>query len=119
MRFMVLVKADKNSEAGVLPDKKILTEMGKFNEEMVKAGVLLAAEGRLGSPCGARGACAGLVGQGAGRLAVGAGASRQGRYRRRRQSRLLRRLRCGAGGLGNGSFQPGHLQAARHDLPPL
>lgn len=45
MRFMVIVKADKNSEAGVLPDKKILTEMGKFNEELVKAGVMLAGEG--------------------------------------------------------------------------
>ena len=45
MRFMVLVKADKNSEAGVLPDEKLLTEMGKYNEELAKAGVLLAAEG--------------------------------------------------------------------------
>lgn len=54
MRFMVLVKADKNSEAGVLPDKKILTEMGKFNEELVKAGVLLAAEGLRASSKGAR-----------------------------------------------------------------
>ena len=45
MRFMVLVKADKNSEAGVLPDEKLLTEMGKFNEELVKAGVMLAGEG--------------------------------------------------------------------------
>src|SRR5229473_1894856 len=54
MRFMVLVKADKNSEAGVLPDKKILTEMGKFNEELVKAGVMLAAEGLHPSSKGAR-----------------------------------------------------------------
>ena len=54
MRFMVLVKADKNSEAGVLPDKKILTEMGKFNEELVKAGVMLAAEGLHASSKGAR-----------------------------------------------------------------
>jgi hypothetical protein len=46
MRFMVLVKADKNSEAGVLPDEKLLTEMGKYNEELAKAGVLLAG----GSP---------------------------------------------------------------------
>jgi hypothetical protein len=46
MRFMVLVKADKNSEAGVLPDTKLLTAMGKFNEELVKAGVVLEA-GRL------------------------------------------------------------------------
>jgi hypothetical protein len=54
MRFMVLVKADKNSEAGVLPDKKILTEMGKFNEELVKAGVMLAGEGLQPSSKGAR-----------------------------------------------------------------
>ena len=54
MRFMVLVKADKNSEAGVLPDKKLLTEMGKFNEELVKAGVMLAAEGLQASSKGAR-----------------------------------------------------------------
>ena len=45
MRFMVLVKANKDSEAGVLPDEKLLTEMGKFNEELVKAGVMLAGEG--------------------------------------------------------------------------
>ncbi len=45
MRFMVIVKADKNSEAGVLPSRELLTEMGKFNEELVKAGVMLAAEG--------------------------------------------------------------------------
>jgi hypothetical protein len=54
MRFMVIVKADKNSEAGVLPDKKILTEMGKFNEELVKAGVMLAGEGLHPSSKGAR-----------------------------------------------------------------
>ena len=54
MRFMVLVKADKNSEAGVLPDKKILTQMGKFNEELVKAGVMLAGEGLHPSSKGAR-----------------------------------------------------------------
>ncbi len=54
MRFMVLVKADKNSEAGVLPDKKILTEMGRFNDELVKAGVMLAAEGLQSSAKGAR-----------------------------------------------------------------
>ncbi len=54
MRFMVLVKADKNSEAGVLPDEKILTEMGKFNEELVKAGVMIAAEGLHPSSKGAR-----------------------------------------------------------------
>ncbi|HEV8337224.1 MAG TPA: YciI family protein, partial [Candidatus Polarisedimenticolia bacterium] len=45
MRFMILVKANEQSEAGVLPDEKILTEMGKFNEQLVKAGVMLAAEG--------------------------------------------------------------------------
>jgi hypothetical protein len=45
MRFMILVKADKNSEAGVLPDQKLLAAMGKFNEELVKAGVMLAGEG--------------------------------------------------------------------------
>lgn len=45
MRFMVIVKADKSSEAGVLPDKKLLTEMGKFNDDLVKAGVMLAGEG--------------------------------------------------------------------------
>ena len=54
MRFMVLVKADKNSEAGALPDEKILTEMGKFNEELVKAGVMLAGEGLQPSSKGAR-----------------------------------------------------------------
>ena len=54
MRFMVLVKADKNSEAGVLPDEKILTAMGKYNEELVKAGVLLAAEGLQPSSKGAK-----------------------------------------------------------------
>jgi len=42
---MVIVKADKNSEAGVLPSKEILTAMGKYNEELVKAGVMLAGEG--------------------------------------------------------------------------
>jgi hypothetical protein len=45
MRFMVLVKANENSESGVMPDEKLLTEMGRFNEELVKAGVLLAGEG--------------------------------------------------------------------------
>ena len=54
MRFMVLVKADKNSEAGVLPDEKMLTEMGKFNEELAKAGVMLAGEGLHPSSKGAR-----------------------------------------------------------------
>jgi len=51
---MVIVKADKNSEAGVLPDEKLLTEMGKFNEELVKAGVMLAGEGLQPSSKGAR-----------------------------------------------------------------
>jgi hypothetical protein len=54
MRVMVLVKADKNSEAGVLPDEKLLTEMGQFNEALVKAGVLLAAEGLHPTSKGAR-----------------------------------------------------------------
>ena len=54
MRFMVLVPANKDSEAGVLPDEKILTAMGKFNEEMVKAGVMLAAEGLQATSKGAR-----------------------------------------------------------------
>jgi hypothetical protein len=54
MRFMVIVKADKNSEAGVLPDRKLLTEMGKFNEELAKAGVMLAGEGLQASSKGAR-----------------------------------------------------------------
>ncbi|MHB8576485.1 MAG: YciI family protein [Dehalococcoidia bacterium] len=45
MRFMVLVKANESSETGVLPDEKLLTEMGKYNEELVKAGVMLAGEG--------------------------------------------------------------------------
>jgi hypothetical protein len=54
MRFMVLVKASKDSEAGVLPDRKLLTEMGKFNEELVKAGVMLAGAGLHPSSKGAR-----------------------------------------------------------------
>ena len=54
MRFMIMVKATKESEAGVLPDEKILTEMGKFNEELVKAGVMLAGEGLQPSSKGAR-----------------------------------------------------------------
>jgi len=51
---MVLVKANKDSEAGVLPDQKILTEMGKFNEQLVKAGVMLEGEGLHPSSKGAR-----------------------------------------------------------------
>jgi hypothetical protein len=54
MRFMILIKADKNSEAGVMPDEKLLTEMGKYNEELVKAGVMLAGEGLHPSSKGAR-----------------------------------------------------------------
>lgn len=54
MRFMVIVKANKDSEAGALPDEKSLTEMGKFNEELVKAGVMLAGEGLHASSKGAR-----------------------------------------------------------------
>ena len=51
---MILVKADKNSEAGVLPSQELLTAMGKFNEELVKAGVMLAGEGLQPSSKGAR-----------------------------------------------------------------
>src|ERR1700693_5905673 len=54
MRFMILLKADKNTEAGVLPSEKLLTEMGKYNEELVKAGVMLAGEGLQPSSKGAR-----------------------------------------------------------------
>lgn len=54
MRFMVMVKATKDSEAGVLPSKELLTEMGKFNEELVKAGVMLAGEGLQPTSKGAR-----------------------------------------------------------------
>ena len=54
MKFMILVKANKDSEAGVLPDEKLLTDMGRYNEELVKAGVLLAAEGLQPSSKGAR-----------------------------------------------------------------
>ena len=54
MRFMVMIKADKNSEAGVLPSKELVAAMDKFNEEMVKAGVMLAAEGLHPSSKGAR-----------------------------------------------------------------
>ncbi len=54
MRFMILLKADKTTEAGVLPDEKLLTEMGKYNEELMKAGVLLAGEGLQPSSKGAR-----------------------------------------------------------------
>jgi hypothetical protein len=54
MRFMVMVKADKNSEAGVMPSEQLLADMGKYNEKLVKAGVLLAGEGLHPSSKGAR-----------------------------------------------------------------
>jgi hypothetical protein len=54
MRFMIIVKADKDTEAGVLPSTELLTEMGKYNEELAKAGVLLAGEGLHPSSKGAR-----------------------------------------------------------------
>ncbi|MBA2659898.1 MAG: YciI family protein [Nitrosospira sp.] len=54
MRFMVIVKANRNSEAGALPSRKLLAEMGKYNEEMAKAGVLLLGEGLHPSSKGAR-----------------------------------------------------------------
>jgi hypothetical protein len=54
MRFMIMVKATEDSEAGVMPDEKLLTEMGKYNEELVKAGVMLAGEGLHPSSKGAR-----------------------------------------------------------------
>jgi hypothetical protein len=54
MRFMVMVKADKDSEAGVLPSEELLTAMGKFNDELVKAGVMLAGEGLHPSSKGVR-----------------------------------------------------------------
>ena len=54
MRFMVMIKATKDTEAGVMPDEKLLTEMGRFNEELVKAGVMLAGEGLHPSAKGAR-----------------------------------------------------------------
>src|SRR5215467_9340092 len=54
MRFMVIVKATPESEAGVLPDEKSLAEMGKYNEELVKAGVMLAGEGLQASSKGVR-----------------------------------------------------------------
>ena len=54
MRFMVIVKATKDSEAGVMPSEQLLTEMGRYNEELVKAGVMLAGEGLQPSSTGAR-----------------------------------------------------------------
>jgi hypothetical protein len=54
MRFMVMVKATKESEAGMMPDEKMFADMGKFNEELVKAGIMLAGEGLHPSSKGAR-----------------------------------------------------------------
>ena len=54
MRFMIIVKATKDSEAGVMPSEQLLTEMGKYNEQLVKAGVMLAGEGLQPSSKGAR-----------------------------------------------------------------
>jgi len=54
MRFMVMVKATRDSEAGIMPSEQLLTEMGKFNEELVKAGIMLAGEGLHPSSKGAR-----------------------------------------------------------------
>jgi hypothetical protein len=54
MRFMILVKANKDTEAGVMPSESMLIEMGKFNEELIKAGVMLAGEGLQDSSKGAR-----------------------------------------------------------------
>ncbi|GAC1468902.1 MAG: YciI family protein [Chloroflexota bacterium] len=54
MRFMILLKSNEDAEAGVLPSEQLLTEMGRYNEELVKAGVLLAAEGLQSSSKGAR-----------------------------------------------------------------
>ena len=54
MRFMVIVKATKNSEAGVMPDERLLSEMGAYNEELAKAGIMLAGEGLQPSSKGAR-----------------------------------------------------------------
>ena len=54
MKFMILVKADKKSEAGALPDEKLLTEMGKYNEGLARSGIMLAAEGLHPTSTGAR-----------------------------------------------------------------
>jgi hypothetical protein len=54
MRFMIIIKADKNTEAGVMPDEKLFTEMGNFNEELVNAGIMLAGDGLHPSSKGAR-----------------------------------------------------------------
>ena len=54
MRFMIIVRADKNTEAGIMPSEQLLTDMGRFNEELVKAGVMLAGDGLHPSSKGAR-----------------------------------------------------------------
>ncbi|WP_076591227.1 YciI family protein [Herminiimonas arsenitoxidans] len=54
MRFMIIIKADKNSETGAMPDEQLLTEMGKFNEELVNAGIMLSGDGLQPSSKGAR-----------------------------------------------------------------
>ena len=54
MRFLIIIKATKDSEAGVMPSEQLLSEMGKFNEELVQAGVMLAGEGLHPSSRGAR-----------------------------------------------------------------
>ena len=54
MRFMILLKADQHSEAGEMPSEELLTEMGKFNDELIKAGVMLSGEGLHPSASGAR-----------------------------------------------------------------
>src|SRR5207247_9030998 len=54
MRCMILIKANKDTEAGVLPDERLLTEMGKYNEELVRAGIMLAGEGLQPSSKGKR-----------------------------------------------------------------
>ncbi len=54
MKFMIIMKADKNTEAGVMPSERVLTEMGNFNEELVNAGIMLAGEGLHPSSKGAR-----------------------------------------------------------------
>ena len=54
MRFMVMIRATRDSEAGIMPDEKLLADMGRFNEELVKAGVMLAGEGLKPSSKGAR-----------------------------------------------------------------
>lgn len=54
MRFMIIIKADKDTEAGVMPDEKLFTEMGKFNEELVNAGIMLAGDGLHPSSKGVR-----------------------------------------------------------------